>query len=71
MIGAVDKRSLKTYNRETADRAMLCSLLQTLFYCGMEVLRNRAAEDLLLKDQIVAIMRCKLDLNVTVLTVTA
>ena len=71
MVGAVVQRRLEVDDRITGEHAVIHALAQTLFNGREEVLRDGAAEDVLGKDHLLALIRLELDPDVAVLAVAA
>ena len=71
MVRAVQQGGTQTDQRIARQNAVLHCLAHALFDCRMEILRNAAAEDLFLEQEIALGVRRKFHLDVTVLTVTA
>lgn len=71
MVGTVHQRRLQADNRVSGQHTVFDAVLQALFNRREEGFWNRAAEYLLLKDEVVADGRLKLNPNVAELAVTA
>ena len=71
MVRTVGKSCFKVNNGIACKNTVCNSILKSFFNCGEEVLRNGAAEYALCKFKLLLFAGLELDLNVTVLTVTA
>ena len=71
MIGAIHQRRLQTHDGIAGNHAAGNAILQALFHRGEEVFGHGAADDLLLKDQGIAVAGLKLDPDITVLAMAA